>query len=567
MSALAFNLSSPAAPAAGLNIARRVEQVAAAHSDMPALICPARRAWQTLTFAQLDERIRRCAAGLAAAGIRRGMRTIVMLRPGVDFFAVTFALFRLGAIPVLIDPGMGRQALVASLSGVRAEAFVGIPLAQLARLLHRRAFDSVRIAVTVGGPLRFGGRSLDELCARADQDAPLADTRPADPAAILFTSGSTGPAKGVLYTHGNFDAQVECLREHYARAPGQIDLATFPLFALFDAALGRTAVIPPMDASRPGRADPRRIVAALRTHNCTHMFASPALLTNLAEHLHARGERLNGLRHVLSAGATVRADLLERLRAVLPPDAEIHTPYGATEALPITDIESRDVLGDLRARTLAGGGICVGRPLPHVELKIVEISDQPLESWPQVIELPPDRVGEIVVRGPVVTQSYFERPEADALAKIPDPRGGRWHRMGDVGYLDAGGRLWFCGRKAHRVIAPAGPLFTEPVEAVFNIHPSVRRTALVGVGPRFAQVPVLCVELRGRAGRAERERIRAELLALGAQHDATRAVQTIAFYPRAFPVDVRHNAKIRREELAAWVRRTLGTPGALCGAN
>jgi acyl-CoA synthetase (AMP-forming)/AMP-acid ligase II len=554
-------------PAPPLNIATRVERIAAAQSAEPALICPAGSGWRKLSFSQLDERIRRCAAGLAAAGVRRGMRAIVMVRPGVDFFAVTFGLFRLGAVPVLIDPGMGRAGLVRSLESVRAEAFVGIALAQLVRIMHRRAFESIRIAVTVGGPLGLGGHRLDALCAGAGSDAPAADTHPDETAAILFTSGSTGPAKGVVYTHRNFDAQVECLREHYGCAPGQTDLATFPLFALFDAALGRTAVIPPMDASRPGRADPRRIVAALRVHDCTHMFASPALLTNLAEYLHAGGERLTGPRYVLSAGATVRADLLERLRAVLPTDAEIHTPYGATEALPITDIESRDVLGELRSRTLAGAGICVGRPLPHVELRIIEISDRPLESWTQVGELPPGRFGEIAVRGPVVTQSYFERPEADVLAKIADPRGGVWHRMGDVGYLDAEGRLWFCGRKAQRVVTASGPLFTESVEAVFNAHPRVRRTALVGVGPRHAQNPVLCVELRARAGRAERERIRVELLALGARHETTRSVRTIAFYPREFPVDVRHNAKIRREELAAWVRRTLGAPGAICGAT
>ena len=241
-----------------LNIADRLARVAAETPERPAVIWPggAARRWCVKTFRQLNDDVGLFAGALRLAGVERGMRTILMVRPGADFFALTFALLRLGAVTVLIDPGMGRRSMVRCLSAIRAEAFVGIPLAHALRSLHRRAFRGVRVAVTVGRRWFWGGRRLEDLVAavRAAPSAvpPPADTRAGDAAAILFTTGSTGPPKGVLYEHAVFDAQVSALRDYFGLAPGQTDVATFPLFALFDAALGVTAVMPDMDATRPG---------------------------------------------------------------------------------------------------------------------------------------------------------------------------------------------------------------------------------------------------------------------------------------------------------------------------
>jgi acyl-CoA synthetase (AMP-forming)/AMP-acid ligase II len=238
---------------------------------------------------------------------------------------------------------------------------------------------------------------------------------------------------------------------------------------------------------------------------------------------------------------------------MLPTEGEVHTPYGASEALPVTSIGSHDILSVTREQTARGAGTCVGQPLAGIDVKIIKIDDGPIVEWSDELLVAPAHIGEIVVRGPVVTREYFENPQANALAKI---RAGDkfWHRMGDVGYLDQTGRLWFCGRKAHRVVTEQDTLFPVPCEAIFNQHPQVRRTALVGVGVSGRQQPVLCVELEqdARGG----DSLTKELLALGAAHDLTNTIKVVLYHP-SFPVDVRHNAKISREKLAVWAAERL----------
>jgi acyl-CoA synthetase (AMP-forming)/AMP-acid ligase II len=215
--------------------------------------------------------------------------------------------------------------------------------------------------------------------------------------------------------------------------------------------------------------------------------------------------------------------------------------------------------------------------VPEVEVAVIPITDEPIPTWDESLRLPPGRIGEIAVRGPFVTRAYHGRPQATASAKMVSggvvrgewseahhaprtthhaPRTTIWHRMGDVGYLDDRGRLWFCGRKAHRVTTAGGTLFTIPCEAVFNTHPAVYRTALVGVGPAGLQTPVLCVELEPTARSSDRAELTRELLTIGAGHEHTRGITTVLFHS-AFPVDVRHNAKIFREKLAAWAARRV----------
>ena len=344
---------------------------------------------------------------------------------------------------------------------------------------------------------------------------------------------------------------MEALRRVYGIAPGERDLPTFPLFALFAPALGMTAVIPEMDFTRPGSVNPRRIIAAIHDHGVTTMFGSPALIDRVGRYGAAHGVKLPTLKRVISAGAPVPAQVLERFTSLLASGVEVFTPYGATEALPVCSIGSSEILGETRAITEAGGGVCIGRPVEGVRLEVVEVSDGPLPYWHEELKLPAGKIGEIVVQGPQVTRGYYGRPEADRLAKIADPAsGGFFHRMGDLGGVDEEGRVWFCGRKSHRVETADGPLYTIPCEAVFNTHPQVRRTALVGVGERGAQQPVLCVELE-KGARADEAQLRQELLTLGSGHIHTQGIDTILFHP-AFPVDIRHNAKIFREKLARW---------------
>jgi acyl-CoA synthetase (AMP-forming)/AMP-acid ligase II len=245
---------------------------------------------------------------------------------------------------------------------------------------------------------------------------------------------------------------------------------------------------------------------------------------------------------VLCAGAAVPADLWEQSREFLP-NGRLHSPYGATEALPVATIASDEMA------TVAGRGACVGRPVPGVEVRIIAPTDGPLASWAEARELATGEIGEIVVSGPTVTKAYDALPEATAWAKIPDG-GVVWHRMGDCGYRDAAGWLWFCGRKAERVATTAGVLHTEPCEQVFRAHPAARRCALIGLGEPGRQIPALVVECVERDP-ARRQALAAELAALGGAHPHTAGI-TRFFFRERLPVDVRHNAKIHRLTLARW---------------
>ena len=543
-----------------INIAARLPELARERPDQIAIRCPGKpgpggmaRYDVTLDYRTLNARSDAMAAGLAAHGIGRGVRAVVMVRPSPEFFLLMFALFKNGAVPVLVDPGIDKRALKQCLDEAQPEAFIGIGLAHVARLVLRWC-RSARLLVTVGRRWGWGGTTLARLEAQGATAPPaLAPTDGEDVAAILFTSGSTGVPKGVVYRHRHFVGQVELLRAAFGMEPGGVDLPTFPPFALFDPALGLTSVIPDMDPTRPAQADPRKLHDAITRFGVTQLFGSPALMRVLADH----GQPLPGVRRVTSAGAPVPPDVVARIRRLLPDDAQFWTPYGATECLPVAVIEGRE-LENTRQATEAGAGTCVGRVVAPNEVRIIAIDDAPLPAWSQARVLGTGEVGEITVAGPTATDSYFNRPQATAAAKITETlaEGSTRvvHRMGDVGYFDAQGRLWFCGRKTQRVETAQGPLYTEQVEPVFNALDGIARTALVGVGAPGRQVPVLCYELRPGTvdSPALVERLRRE----AAAHAHTTRIERFLPHP-GFPVDIRHNAKIGREKLAVWATTQL----------
>jgi acyl-CoA synthetase (AMP-forming)/AMP-acid ligase II len=547
------------------NIAAFLPAMAALRPHGLAIVVPTGRtrsgrvAYSHLTFGQLEHESNVLARGLEQVGITRGTRTALLVKPSLEFFALTFGLFKVGAVPVLVDPGIGAGSVGRCLAEASVEAFIGVPRAHLARLALGWGRSTVRVCVTVGRRGPWSGLTLESLLQAGSAGAgpALAPTKADELAAILFTSGSTGAPKGAVYAHGNFVAQVETIRRTYGIAPGEIDLPTFPLFALFDPALGVTAIIPDMDASRPGSVDPRKLVEAIEDFGVSSMFGSPAVVNRLGRHGEVHGVTLPTLRRVLSAGAPVPGAVLERFVKLLSPGVEVFTPYGATESLPVTSIGSAEILAETLAHTRRGAGVCVGRPVDGVTVRVIGISDEAIPTWDGVRSLGPGEIGEVVAQGPSTTRAYFRRDEATRLAKIASPDGSVSHRMGDLGYFDEKGRLWYCGRKSHRVVTAAGTLFTDPCEHIFNTHRAVARTALVGVGPRGLQVPVLCVQLDEASRTVDRRQVKQELLTLGAQQTQTAGILDVRFHP-SFPVDARHNAKIFREELAAWAARERG---------
>lgn len=549
-----------------VNVAAHLTAAAQKHPFKRAVVCPAGRdrsgrvTYAHLTFQQLDRESDRLAHGLQRTGIGRGTRTILMVRPSLEFFELVFAIFKIGAVPVIVDPGMGIRRMLDCYRSTRAQAFIGIPAAHAVRTLYPKYFPTVRTWITVGRRWAWGGFSLRKLRRSSGKPFETARTGRDETAAILFTTGSTGPAKGVVYTHGNFDAQLQQIRTHLDFAPDEIDLSTFPLFALFYPALGVTAVVPDMDPTRPARVNPQRIIEAIVNQGITNMFASPALLDRVGSYGRSQGIRLPSLKRVISAGAPVQARTIELFAPLLAEGADIHTPYGATEAVPIASIRGTEILSETRALTDQGYGICVGRPINDICIRIIAVSDDPIRRWKDELLVPRGDIGEIVVKGGLVSAGYLDNPLADSLAKIPDS-GGFWHRMGDLAWMDTKGRIWFCGRKSHRVITSAGTLYTIPCESIFNTHPLVYRSAMVGIGPSQHQVPVICIELKKARKRISRKTVKAELLDLGSKHEITRDIRVVLFHD-AFPVDIRHNAKIFREQLALWAAKRV-TPAQI----
>ncbi len=515
----------------------------------------------SLSFGELDRRTDAAARTLRASGIGKGTRVLLALRPGEELLVGFHGLLKVGAIPVAIDPGMGWRAALACVGRTRPEALLGIRKACWLSRLPLAVFRSLRLRLAVDSS--EWRRMLD--AAESSVPGGIEPMAEDDVAAIAFTSGSTGSPKGVRLTHGMLNAQVDLVHRIYGMGPGDLDFPLLPAFSVLNPALGQGTLTPRLDPARPSAADPSVLLRAMAREGATSAFGSPTLWDLIARAAERQGRRLPSLRLILTAGAPVPPCLLARLRA-LAPNAAIHTPYGATECLPVATIEAGEVLRETGDATRAGRGTCVGRPVHGVEVRILRPVDGAIATLETAASCALGEVGEVAVTGPSVTREYDGLPEATRLAKLVDARGRTWHRMGDLGSLDAQGRLWFHGRKAELVRDAAGDLTTESVEPAFADHPKVRRCALVGLGAPGRQSPVLVVEAREFPARdVESANLAAELRTHAGMNPLSMRVRAVVFQ-RGLPVDRRHNAKVHRLVLTRhWAAKGEPRDGARDG--
>ena len=514
----------------------------------------ARRTYQQTTFRQLHQESDRLAAGMLRSGIRPGMRIVLMVPFSTSFIRWVFALLKSGAVMVLVDPGMGRRNVIRCLQKVEPQGFIGVSRVQALRCLLRARFPLARHNITVGRRWFWGGPTERQLARHREGEFDSFPAEADDPAAVIYTTGSTGPPKGVSYQHGNFFQQVKQIQQHYSIKQGDVDLPAFPLFGLFNAAMGVSSIIPAMDPSRPAAVDPREIIEPIQQWKVNQSFGSPALWDVVGRYCEQEDEMLPSLQRVFSSGAPVPPRVLRSMTRVMAPEGEMFTPYGATEALPVASISATEVLQETATLSEQGLGTCVGRRFDGIEWKVIRIRDDAIEQMQDAELVPAGEIGELVVRGPVVTSSYVNLPQQTELHKMKDGST-FWHRMGDVGYCDEQQRFWFCGRKSQRVVIHGKTLFTVPCEAVLNCHPSVFRSALVGVGPAETRRAVIVVELwpdKKCQGQQEKQALESELLELAHANPLTEEVDQVLLHP-LLPVDIRHNAKIFREKLAEWV--------------
>ncbi|MEH6462744.1 MAG: fatty acid CoA ligase family protein [Shewanella psychromarinicola] len=520
--------------------------------------------YQEIDFASLHQQSDMIAKGLIQYGITRGMKAVLMVTPSIEFFSLTFGLFKAGIIPILVDPGMGVKNLKQCFEESQPDAFIGIPKAHIARRILGWGKGSVKHVINVGGSglqrwlaNATSFETIIEIGRNVAQPLDMALLHHDDMAAILFTSGSTGTPKGVVYSHGMFEAQISALKHDYGIIPGERDLATFPLFSLFGPALGMASIVPDMDASKPISANPANLFAAIEQYQCTNMFVNPALLERLGQAGEQTQHKLTSVKRVISAGAPATISSIKCFSQMLNPQVEVLNSYGATESLPISMIGSHALFAtsDL---TDQGKGICVGKPISSVSVDIIAVTDVAKPQWADVNKLGANEIGEIVVSGPMVSQAYYQREQATQLAKIHHGDHVK-HRMGDVGYLDDNGLLWMCGRKGHIVDATRGKqrlkrFYTLPCERVFNTHLQVKRSAIVGVDVGGDIVPVMCIELYKGIVCSTSKALYQELTQLAEQYPHTQGIGRFLIHPD-FPVDVRHNAKIFREKLAVWAQK------------
>jgi acyl-CoA synthetase (AMP-forming)/AMP-acid ligase II len=546
---------------------------ARARDHSPAVVEPGGR---TISWALLAHRVHELAAGLADHGVAPGDRVALLVPPGADLTAAAHACWRAGAVVVVADPGLGAAALARALRGAHPAHVVGaLPGLALAAAL---AVPGSRIAA---GPVPLGLRRalgspvpLAVLARRgrvvlhAGGGLPP-EAGPDDEAAVLFTSGATGPAKGVVYRHRQARAQLAALRSAYAITPDDRLVAAFPPFALYGPALGIASAVPA--TTTPGALTADALGDAAAAVGATIVFASPAALRNVAataqettdlvpDPLAAaepaasaqvrRRAALLGVRLVVSAGAPVPAALLHDLHRVLP-RAEHHTPYGMTEALPVTDVALREI--DAAG---PGNGVCVGRPLPGVDVAISPLSADGAADGALTTE--PGVTGEISVAGVHVKDRYDQLWAAERASRRESGR----HRTGDVGHLDEAGRLWVEGRLVHVVTTAAGPVTPVGIEQRAQAVEGVTAAAAVGVGPVGAQqLVIVVVPVRGVRARRPAAPLLADAPLTTAVREAVRPAVDVplaaVLVADALPVDIRHAAKVDRTRVAAWAERAL----------
>lgn len=506
------------------------------------------------TFRDLDILVNKYQRGLTELGLTAGDKVIMLVKPGADFLALSYAVMARGAVPVFVDPGVGKHNLMRCIAETKPQVFIGSPKAQLIRLLKPALFKGLKFHVTACDWLAFAGPNLAFLKKFAPAALPAV---PASPTALVaFTSGATGVPKGVVFTQEMARAQLSIFRDEFGLEAGTKDLPLLPIFSLFNVANGVCSVFPPVDPSKPLSLKPHRILKIINDLSVQFSFGSPTLWNKIAEYCKRSHSNLSSIRRIFMAGAPVPAPVLQRVQQVIQ-DGEAFTPYGSTEALPVTLISANQIL-DGDAVSAVGGetGTPVGRCVKCVEMRVIAPKDEPIASIEETTALSAGEIGEIIVKGANVSPFYEHRPEATRSAKIKDGEQ-FWHRMGDMGYLDGAGNLYFCGRKAHLVKVGERTYYSIPTERIFNHHPKVKRSALISVNN--GAEPAIVIEPHPQywpENTQSRMDFEQELKAIAAASPLTESIQKI-FFHSSFPVDARHNAKIFRDKLAVWAEDLL----------
>ncbi len=497
--------------------------------------------YRDVCFEALEASVTQAHAYYHDHGIRAGMRCFIFLPIGQELIASLFALFRLGAIPILLDPGLKRPKLLKIIQDTKAHAVI----ADKKRLILGRLLLSAEGISTPKWLLAFKiDKQRTDLKQNSGTHLPLAPSTPHTSAAILFTSGSTGAPKGVVYSHGMFAKQLELLSTVYGLKGGN-DFPLLAVFALFNPALGICTVLPEMNLKKPMKSSPEQLLEGIEKAGVTQSFASPILWRKITHHALEKNKCYPSLEQLFLAGCACPPGLIEQLRSVFP-NAKITLPYGATEALPLTQISGECFEKAQNKNPFSG--TCLGKALPGIQFQI-------LPGYKQAHNLCiSQNIGEIAVSGEVVSPEYDALPHINKTSKFYDSNGQLWHKMGDVGYVDEYGYLWFLGRQAECIFSEEVIYYPDPCEAVFLKHPLVARAALIGLGRELIKKPAMVIQLKSIHDFYRPHKLallEKELKQWAQKYAHTASIQTL-FFRSTLPVDSRHNAKIHRLSLGVF---------------
>jgi acyl-CoA synthetase (AMP-forming)/AMP-acid ligase II len=544
-----------------MNIADWIVKQAKRHPDKQAVIMPKRSLfsfsksiennYESITFEEVEKRSNVYGNGLKKAGIGRGSKVLVFIPPSLEFSPLVFSLFKIGAVPVFIDPGMGVKKMLRCIQEIKAEAMIGISKIHHLRLFKKQFFKGIDIRISVGSKV-WGTQYINDLTEMVPNELTVQEMGPSELAAILFTSGGTGKPKGVMYTHEMFWLQIFKLKEMFQLTSKDRDLPGFPLFSMFCQSMGMTSCIPDMNPAFPARVNPKLIVQNIQDHQVTFAAGSPAIWLRVGEYCRKKKIKLKSIKNLIMFGAPVSGQMLNLWKDILP-HGDIYTPYGATECLPVALYSGRALRSETLELTNMGHGTCVGNAVKDVDIKVIRITDDNTEYLSETIECSVGEVGEILVHSNTQTPGYYADKENTRKSQIKDHDGTIWHKMGDLGYLDEWGRLWFSGRKAHYFEFESKRFFPVMIEAVINQHPKVFRSAIVPI-PTGPAIIIERTDKKIELDPPAFHQFKMEVLRLLKQSDIKSEFQEI-YLRKDFPVDARHNIKIDRKLLATWATK------------
>jgi acyl-coenzyme A synthetase/AMP-(fatty) acid ligase/pimeloyl-ACP methyl ester carboxylesterase len=470
-----------------------------------------------LSWSDLDARSSVAAHALRAAGLRPGRRVSVLVPPSAELLVAAMAVWKVGGVPVVVDASAGIRGMRRLIRAAAPSWIVGTP-ATMAAATALRFAPGARLAAFG----RFPGAVALAPAGAPGTPFPTHPCGPDDVAALVHTSGATGPAKAVRYTHGALAAQRDVVGPLFGVHPGDAFTTSFGPFLLVAPALQMTCIRPDFDVAEPAALGFDEMAAALAKGDVTVAWLSPASARTIVATARGRSAPID---LVMLAGAPIPADLVADVRAVTGGD--VRTPWGMTECLPVTDGTEPDRVGRL-------GGSSTGRPVPGCSVVVTPLDD------PTTTLTDGDGWGELLVHAPWMFDGYDAAWSADADTWVVHG-GRRYHRTGDIGYVEDG-LVVHLGRRRHVIDTAGGLLASVAVEGPVAAATG-RQVAAVGIGPAGTQVVCLVVEGGGRlrvAGRPLRDAVRS------AGPDRVAAV-----LEGPLPVDRRHQSKVDRMALAA----------------